>query len=118
MPRHSRDPDAGAPRRTIRGLLIESDGEKAFFIADLVADGWRTCRSRDHGVRRGAAGDLESKRRILKGAVEEDWLIVFEHDPLVAWGSWKTTAKATGSWRHRREGGTNYRSLAERRLER
>jgi hypothetical protein len=28
---------------------------------------------------------LETKRRILKRAVDEKWLVVFEHDPQTAW---------------------------------
>jgi len=28
---------------------------------------------------------LETKRRILKRAMEEDWLVVFEHDAHYAW---------------------------------
>ena len=29
---------------------------------------------------------LESKRTLLKRARAEQWLLVFEHDPVVAWG--------------------------------
>jgi hypothetical protein len=29
---------------------------------------------------------LETKRRILRRAAEEGWLVVFEHDASVAWG--------------------------------
>ncbi|HEY8832449.1 MAG TPA: hypothetical protein VIM21_08050, partial [Gemmatimonadaceae bacterium] len=29
---------------------------------------------------------LETKRRILKQAVDEDWLLIFEHDATVPWG--------------------------------
>jgi len=79
-----------------QGLLIESDGEKAFFIADLVPTvahlplPWIM----GYDVER---CDARVQTTILKGAVEEDWLIVFEHDPLVAWGKLENDAKATGS---------------------
>jgi hypothetical protein len=29
---------------------------------------------------------LETKRRILRQAEDEDWLVIFEHDASVAWG--------------------------------
>ena len=29
---------------------------------------------------------LETKRRILKQAVDENWLLIFEHDATVPWG--------------------------------
>jgi hypothetical protein len=29
---------------------------------------------------------LETKRRILKQALDEEWLLIFEHDALVPWG--------------------------------
>jgi hypothetical protein len=29
---------------------------------------------------------LESKRGVLERARREEWLLVFEHDPVVAWG--------------------------------
>ena len=29
---------------------------------------------------------LETKRRILRQALEEEWLVVFEHDAVTPWG--------------------------------
>jgi hypothetical protein len=29
---------------------------------------------------------LETKRRLLRQARQENWLLVFEHDPAIAWG--------------------------------
>jgi glyoxylase-like metal-dependent hydrolase (beta-lactamase superfamily II) len=39
---------------------------------------------------------LESKRRILARAEQEDWLLVFEHDADVAWGRIRHDGKAYG----------------------
>jgi hypothetical protein len=39
---------------------------------------------------------LESKRRILRRAVNEDWLIVFEHDAATAWSRIQHDGKAYG----------------------
>jgi hypothetical protein len=37
---------------------------------------------------------LETKRRILKQAVEENWLLIFEHDASVPWGRVRHDGKA------------------------
>jgi hypothetical protein len=36
---------------------------------------------------------LETKRRILKQAVDEQWLVIFEHDAATAWGRVAVDAK-------------------------
>jgi glyoxylase-like metal-dependent hydrolase (beta-lactamase superfamily II) len=68
-----------------QGLLIESDGEKAFFIADLVPTSVHLPLPWIMGYDVEPLVTLETKRRILKRAVEEEWLLVFEHDAAVAW---------------------------------
>ena len=68
-----------------QGLLIESDGEKAFFIADLVPTAVHLPLPWIMGYDVEPLVTLETKRRILKRAVEEEWLLVFEHDAAVAW---------------------------------
>jgi glyoxylase-like metal-dependent hydrolase (beta-lactamase superfamily II) len=68
-----------------QGLLIESDGEKAFFIADLVPTVAHLPLPWIMGYDVEPLVTLETKRRILKRAAEEDWLVVFEHDALYAW---------------------------------
>jgi hypothetical protein len=39
---------------------------------------------------------LETKRRILRRAVDEGWLVVFEHDASVAWGRVVVEGKSYG----------------------
>lgn len=68
-----------------QGLLIESAGEKAFFIADLAPTVAHLPLAWIMGYDVEPLVTLETKRRILKRAVEEDWLLVFEHDATTAW---------------------------------
>ena len=39
---------------------------------------------------------LETKRRILERAVDEDWLVVFEHDATTAWSRLAHDGKTYG----------------------
>ena len=68
-----------------QGLLIESDGEKAFFIADLAPTVSHLPLAWIMGYDVEPLVTLETKRRILARALEEDWLVVFEHDANWAW---------------------------------
>jgi glyoxylase-like metal-dependent hydrolase (beta-lactamase superfamily II) len=68
-----------------QGLLIESQGERAFFIADLAPTVAHLPLAWIMGYDVEPLVTLETKRRILARAVEEDWLVVFEHDPDWAW---------------------------------
>jgi glyoxylase-like metal-dependent hydrolase (beta-lactamase superfamily II) len=67
------------------GLLIESDDERAFFIADLTPTSAHLPLAWIMGYDVEPLVTLETKRRILPRAAEEDWLVVFEHDAAVAW---------------------------------
>jgi glyoxylase-like metal-dependent hydrolase (beta-lactamase superfamily II) len=69
-----------------QSVLIESGGERAFFLADM-------CPTTAHiplpwimGYDVEPLVTLETKRRIFRQAEEEGWLLVFEHDATVAWG--------------------------------
>jgi len=69
-----------------QSVLIDSGGERAFFLGDL-------CPTHAHlplpwimGYDVEPLVTLETKRRILRQAEEEGWLLVFEHDANVAWG--------------------------------
>jgi glyoxylase-like metal-dependent hydrolase (beta-lactamase superfamily II) len=68
-----------------QSLLLESEGEKAFFIADLVPTTAHLPLPWIMGYDVEPLVTLETKRAILKRAVEEEWLVVFEHDATVAW---------------------------------
>ena len=67
------------------GLLIESAGERAFYIADLAPTTSHLPLPWIMGYDVEPLVTLETKRRILARAVAEDWLVVFEHDATTAW---------------------------------
>jgi glyoxylase-like metal-dependent hydrolase (beta-lactamase superfamily II) len=77
-----------------QGLLIESDGEKAFFIADLAPTVAHLPLAWIMGYDVEPLVTLETKRRILRRAVDEDWLLVFEHDATTAWSKIEHDGKA------------------------
>jgi glyoxylase-like metal-dependent hydrolase (beta-lactamase superfamily II) len=68
-----------------QGLLIESDGEQAFYIADLTPTVAHLPLAWIMGYDVEPLVTLETKRRILARAVSEEWLVVFEHDADWAW---------------------------------
>jgi glyoxylase-like metal-dependent hydrolase (beta-lactamase superfamily II) len=67
------------------GLLIESNGDRAFYIADLVPTTAHLPLPWIMGYDVEPLVTLETKRRTLKRAVDEDWLVVFEHDATTPW---------------------------------
>ena len=69
-----------------QSVLVESAGETACFLADV-------CPTTAHlplpwimGYDLEPLVTLESKKGLWTRAREEGWLLVFEHDPTVAWG--------------------------------
>jgi glyoxylase-like metal-dependent hydrolase (beta-lactamase superfamily II) len=76
-----------------QGLLIDGGTETAFFIADLVPTVAHLPLPWIMGYDVEPLVTLETKRRILKRALEEDWLLVFEHDPHYAWARLMTDGK-------------------------
>jgi glyoxylase-like metal-dependent hydrolase (beta-lactamase superfamily II) len=69
-----------------QGILLESGGETAFYLADM-------CPTTAHlplpwimGYDVEPLVTLETKRRLLGRAEAEGWLLVFEHDASTAWG--------------------------------
>jgi glyoxylase-like metal-dependent hydrolase (beta-lactamase superfamily II) len=69
-----------------QSVLIESEGERAFFLADM-------CPTASHLPLPWIMGydvepliTLETKRRIFRQAEDEEWLLIFEHDATVPWG--------------------------------
>jgi len=69
-----------------QSVLIESDGERACYLADLVPTVAHLPLPWIMGYDVEPLVTLETKRVMLKRAVEEEWLVVFEHDARVAWG--------------------------------
>ena len=69
-----------------QSVLIQSEDETAVFLADVVPTSahvplpWIMAYDVEPLV------TLESKRALWPRARAENWLLVFEHDPVVAWG--------------------------------
>ncbi|HVX38359.1 MAG TPA: MBL fold metallo-hydrolase [Gemmatimonadaceae bacterium] len=78
------------------GLLIESGGERAFYLADLVPTTAHLPLPWIMGYDVEPLATLETKRNILRRAVDEDWLMVFEHDAATAWTKIAHDGKAYG----------------------
>jgi glyoxylase-like metal-dependent hydrolase (beta-lactamase superfamily II) len=69
-----------------QGVVLESAGERAFYIADLAPTVAHLPLPWIMGYDVEPLVTLETKRRILKRAVDEGWLVVFEHDARIPWG--------------------------------
>ena len=69
-----------------QSVLIESAGERAFYLGDLVPTHAHLPLPWIMGYDVEPLVTLETKRRILKQAVDEGWLLIFEHDASVPWG--------------------------------
>ena len=79
-----------------QGVLIESGGERAFYLADLAPTTSHLPLAWIMGYDVEPLVTLETKRRILGRALEEEWLLVFEHDAVTAWGRLAFDGKAYG----------------------
>jgi len=69
-----------------QSILIESGGEKACFIADLVPTAAHLPLPWIMGYDLQPLVTLETRRRIYQRAEAEGWLLVFEHDPQIVSG--------------------------------
>jgi glyoxylase-like metal-dependent hydrolase (beta-lactamase superfamily II) len=69
-----------------QSVLLESDGERVFFPADLIPTAAHVPLPWIMGYDVEPLRTLETKRAILKRAVDEEWLVFFEHDATVATG--------------------------------
>jgi glyoxylase-like metal-dependent hydrolase (beta-lactamase superfamily II) len=69
-----------------QSVLLESSGARALVLGDLVPTVAHLPLPWIMGYDVEPLVTLETKRRILKRAVDEDWLVVFEHDATTAWG--------------------------------
>jgi glyoxylase-like metal-dependent hydrolase (beta-lactamase superfamily II) len=69
-----------------QGILLESGGEKAFYLGDLVPTASHLPLPWIMGYDVEPLVTLETKRHILRRAMDEQWLVVFEHDATTAWG--------------------------------
>jgi glyoxylase-like metal-dependent hydrolase (beta-lactamase superfamily II) len=69
-----------------QSVLIESGGETACFLADVIPTSAHLPLPWIMGYDVEPLVTLESKRALLERARAERWLLVFEHDPVVPWG--------------------------------
>ena len=74
-----------------QGILLESKGERAFFLGDLVPTAAHLPLPWIMGYDVEPLVTLETKRRVLARALKEEWLLMFEHDATHAWGRMRTT---------------------------
>ena len=77
-----------------QSILIESAGERAFYLGDLVPTHAHLPLPWIMGYDVEPLVTLETKRGILKQALEEQWLLIFEHDATIAWGRVEHDGKA------------------------
>ena len=76
-----------------QSILIESDGERACYLADLCPTAAHLPLPWIMGYDLEPLVTLESKKRVWSRAREEDWLLIFEHDPEIPWGRLDPAAK-------------------------
>jgi glyoxylase-like metal-dependent hydrolase (beta-lactamase superfamily II) len=69
-----------------QSVLIESKDEKACYLADIIPTSAHLPLAWIMGYDVEPMVTLETKRALLERARRERWLLVFEHDPVVAWG--------------------------------
>ncbi|MGH7608031.1 MAG: MBL fold metallo-hydrolase [Gemmatimonadales bacterium] len=79
-----------------QSVLIESGGERACFLADLVPTSAHLPLPWIMGYDLEPLVTLETRRRLYQRAMAEGWLLVFEHDPAVVAGRLATAGKGFG----------------------
>ena len=77
-------------------ILIESGGEKACFVADLVPTSAHLPLPWIMGYDLEPLVTLETRRRLYQRAEAEQWLLVFEHDPVTVAGRLGKEGKGVG----------------------
>ena len=76
-----------------QSVLIESDGESAFYPADLTPTASHLPLAWIMGYDVEPLVTLETKRAMLTKAAREGWLVIFEHDATIASGKVKLDGK-------------------------
>ena len=69
-----------------QSVLVQSGGETACFLADVCPTVAHLPLPWIMGYDLEPLVTLESKRRLWTQAREENWLLVFDHDPVIPWG--------------------------------
>ncbi|MCC6965007.1 MAG: MBL fold metallo-hydrolase [Nitrospira sp.] len=72
--------------RSHQSVKVESEGRVAFFLGDLIPTASHLPLPYIMGYDLNPVQTLDSKRRVLERACEEQWLLIFEHDPLIQAG--------------------------------
>lgn len=65
-----------------QSVLIESDGKKALYCGDLIPTASHVRLPYIMGYDLYPLDILQTKKKILEQAVNEHWLLIFEHDPV------------------------------------
>jgi glyoxylase-like metal-dependent hydrolase (beta-lactamase superfamily II) len=78
-------------------ILIESAGETACFLADVCPTSAHIPLPWIMGYDLEPLVTLESKRGLWQRAISGEWLMIFEHDPVVAWGRLDPEGKGLAS---------------------
>jgi len=71
-------------------VMIESEGRKAFYLGDVIPTSSHLQIAWGMGFDLFPAETMEMKKKILNQALDEKWLLVFEHDPRMRMGCVKT----------------------------
>jgi glyoxylase-like metal-dependent hydrolase (beta-lactamase superfamily II) len=79
-----------------QSVLVESAGETVCFLGDVVPTAAHLPLPWIMGYDVEPLVTLESKRRVLRRAQEDGWLVVFEHDAAVSFGHVAHDGKAYG----------------------
>ena len=79
-----------------QSVLLESDGAKAFYPADLSPTSQHVPLPWIMGYDVEPLRTLESKRTMWRRAVDEEWLVIFEHDAFVTSGRIASDGKGYG----------------------
>ncbi|MFQ5779268.1 MAG: MBL fold metallo-hydrolase [Nitrospiria bacterium] len=69
-----------------QSIFIESNGEKAVFLGDLIPTAAHIPLPYIMGYDLFPLTTLETKRKLLEQALEEHWLLIFQHDPKIRMG--------------------------------
>lgn len=69
-----------------QSVIVRSEDEAACFLADVIPTSAHLPLPWIMGYDVEPLVTLESKRSLLAQARQEQWLLVFEHDPVVGWG--------------------------------
>jgi glyoxylase-like metal-dependent hydrolase (beta-lactamase superfamily II) len=69
-----------------QSVLVQSDGQTACFLADLVPTAAHLPLPWIMGYDLEPLVTLDTKRALLDRALREEWLLIFEHDPATPWG--------------------------------